>query len=1559
MRTRELLESEIIITSSNNVLQLAMFNSDIISNPNTEPWSCYRVVNLPVGKYTNEELIPVVNTALKSAKSYTSSTHESLASVNHFDGSTEIFNFRVTNEHTIVLDVNYSLTFTDYFNASFCFVYHPRGVHKLPLFSKFCWLKINPGDSILWDYCSDSWRTYFYDTFCINCPFKNQTLTLSKKCNVRYTPNNSPNSSIMDANSSNPGILTIDQGIYEVEDFCNLLNALGSNVKFEKMRNCVHINIINVSSISSNFSNLCNASVSSSGTLDMYFYNQNICYFKIRKYQYEPKYHWNWYTYYTDYSCYLPPISGLGYSELMLDYCELFTNSLSFIRSGLNLNTFEETVENISCTITLDTDYTDPSNSFLYTIRVDAGLCSLLVDTDPVTNNNLYFYKSITLDDTILQNSFYSFFPNIIVCDSWILRQTINLNNVLIPIFNNFNLGVLKSNTPDIVTDKYVKQSLTEGFPLVNTSGSKLQNLFGVSTGDSTSHDYYGQSHLVLNNNSASMSNPSCLYKWGDDMSYLSIRFLGSEPETYFYVFGNECTNISANKTFALTSSNNTIYYDRWDHVGGGNRSSDISITLPTGNYTMVQFLELLKTNGVINYTKSYASGLFTFYIEYTIAIDTSIYSFNSDKSSIQNYYLWNRFFNLEFDYENADPSFPQLFYGWVPCIDYSCTYTSCRNINFVLNYMISVDDVIDNTVYTLDIPCGTWNVPQLIRFISMLPKQHNVNNALSGFDSGYEVYYETYPSEPNNVPFRLYRYRLFGELNRIKFVFLIDDNSILKNIPVFYESDMPMWPMSCVDLLTPVNFKSTIDFDIFCGLRTVTPGVNDIWEIVKKEEIFNASNTNNVVSLLKCYQTNCSNRGVQQLNSYQLTDIQESAKLVNIDYTTVGDPSSGIKNESNYGTYYHILYDNFRQGSSVQSSDSALYYSLRPRTNYKNTSVLRLGALPVSHDNLMGLNLTGVRTIYRQSVFSDNHVTMHDSTVFGDSTMGVANKYTIDGKYTVNLNKFSDAFSNGSLPIYAGTSNTIAPVNNDDQVSGGSTSLSLYTDNPDQFITDLQIFNTRGDINKIICIIEDPDNPGSYTTKTFEIFLWTGTTNNKTLEYTTSYFFDNLGTYNSTNNTIDISFGTSNFNIAYIDDNLYNIDTTPSLDFNSNTKSLLLVKNPKVKNSNIMYTSKNEVVNLDPNDHITVIPGASEIDYLTNTGCYWFMDEPTIINSEGFMNELYINIDPQLVNFVNTGSRLLNDRVYFYNPENIKSVRFLSCAIFNKLGIVVTDSNNSNSIAIDATLYLEDNSLTYDSITSNGYTLYNQCSQTFNSNNSCVFTLDQYIDPYTSNVFYCDKTTELTLIAENYYNNSYYYIDASLFGSEISMPDFNSGAELTYFSKCCVVEYDNGETQMYSQGKTLSGSYNNTPAMLIMHTYDQFININFLGAYNCLKLPHIINKNFTINNNTLSLNPGYYIFEICITFDKTYIKNTKNYANLSLLLYSLNPAINSSILIPKEYIWSTYSYQNSNTNYFTYNLYYHVCIDTATVYTPKIYTVIQGDCVFDVNIRYVIEKVI
>ena len=526
MRTRELLQSEIIITSSNNVLQLAMFNSDIISNPNTEPWTCYRVVNLPVGRYTNEELIPIVNTALKSAKSYTSSTHESLASVNHFDGSTEIFNFRVTNEHTIVLDVNYSLSFTDYFNASFCFVYHPRGVHKLPLFSKFCWLKINPGDSILWDYCSDSWRTYFYDTFCINCPFKNQTLTLSKKCNVRYTSNNSPNSSIMDANSSNPGILTIDQGIYEVEDFCNLLNALGSNVTFEKMRNCVHINVINVSSISSNFSNLCNTSVSSSGTLDMYFYNQNICYSKIRKYQYEPKYQWNWYTYYTDYTCYLPSISGLGYSELMLDYCELFTNSLNFVRTGLDLNTFEETIVEIPCTITLDTDYTDPSSEFLYAIRIDAELCSLLIDTDPVANNNLYFYKSITLDDTILQNSFYSFFPNIIVCDSWILRQTINLNNVLVPIFNNFSKNVLKSNTPDIVTDKYVKQSLTKGFPLVNTSVTKLQNLFSTSTEDSTIHAYYNQSHFVLNYRSVSMSNPSCLYKWGDDMSYLSIRFL-------------------------------------------------------------------------------------------------------------------------------------------------------------------------------------------------------------------------------------------------------------------------------------------------------------------------------------------------------------------------------------------------------------------------------------------------------------------------------------------------------------------------------------------------------------------------------------------------------------------------------------------------------------------------------------------------------------------------------------------------------------------------------------------------------------------------------------------------------------------------------------------------------------------------------------------------------------------------------------------------------------------------------------------------------------------------
>lgn len=1560
MRTQELLQSEIIITSSNNVLQLAMFNSDIIDSPNTEPWSCYRVVELPVGVYTNEELITVVNTALKSAKSYTSSTHESLASVDYFNGSTEIFNFKVTNEHTIVLDVNYSLSFTDYFNASFCFVYHPRGVHKLPLFSKFCWLKLNPGDPILWDYCLDSWRTYFYDTFCINCPFKNQTLTLSKKCNVRYTSNNSPNSSIMDANSSNPGILTIDQGIYEVEDFCNLLNALGSNVTFEKMRNCVHVNIINVSSISSNFSNLCNASVSSSGTLDMYFYNQNICYFKIRKYQYTSAQNQDWYTYYTDYTCYSPPISGLGYSELMLDYCELFTNSLGFIRTGINLNTFEETVENIPCSITLNTGYTDPTSEFLYAINLDAGLCSLLVDTDPVTNNNLYFYKSITLDDTILQNSFYSYFPNIIVCDSFILRQTINLNNVLVPIFNNFHYNVLKSNTPDIVTDKYVKQSLTNGFPLVNISGLKLQNLFGVSTGDSTSHDYYRQSHLVLNTRDVSMSNPSCLYKWGDDMSYLSIRFLGSEPETYFYVFGNDYFNLLTNKSFEVNSSNNKIFYKYQDHVGNST-GSDISITLPTGSYTMVSFLELLKTNGIINYTKNYANGLYTFYIEYSIAIDTGVYSFDYNESTIQNYYLWNRFFNLEFNYEGPDPSFPQLFYGWVPCIDYSCSYTICYNKDFILNYMISIDDVIDNTVYTLEIPCGNWNVPQLIRFISMLPKQHNINNESSGFDTGCEVYYDTYPSEPNNVPFRLYRYRLFSELNRIKFVFLIDDNSILKNIPVFYQSDMPMWPMSCVNLLTPVNFTSTIDFDIFCGLRTIIPGVNDICEIVKKEETFNASNTNNIVSLLKCYQTNCSNRGVQQLNSYPRTDIQESAKLVNIDYSNIGDPSSGVSNESNYSTYYSISNYNFRQGSSFVSSDSSLYYSLRPRTNYKNTSALRLGALPIPHVDLMSLNLTGVRTIDRPAVFSDTQITMYDPTVFEYSTTDETNNYTIDGKYTTYINKFTNAFTNGSSPIYSAGNKTIAPVNNDSQVSGGSTSLSLYTDNPDQFITNLQVFNKRGDINKIICIIEDPDNPGSYTTKTFEIFLWTGTTNNKTLEYTTNYFFDNFGTYNSTNNTIDISFGTSNFNIAYIDNNLYNIDTTPSLDFNSNTKSLLLAKNSKVKNSNILYTNKNEIVNLDTNDYITVIPGADEIDYLTNTGCYWFMDEPMIVvNNTGSTRRLLEAIYPQLVNFVNTGCKVLNDRIYFHNPENIKSVRFLSCAIFNKLGIVVTKESSSNSIAIDATLYLLDNSLTYDPITSSEYSLYNQSSQFFDSTYSCVFTLDQYIDPHTSNVFYCDKTTYLQLIAENYYNKSDYDIDASLLESDFSMPYFNSGAELSYFSKCCVVEYNNGETQLYSQGKTLSGSYNNTPTMLIMHTYDQFINIDFLGAYNCLKLPHIINKNFTINdNNTLSLSPGYYIFEICITFDKTYIKNTKDYANLSLILYSLNPAIKDSNNINKEYIWSNYSYQNSNTNYFTYSLYYHVCIDTVTVYTPKLYAVMQGEYDFNVNIRYVIEKVI
>ena len=105
------------------------------------------------------------------------------------------------------------------------------------------------------------------------------------------------------------------------------------------------------------------------------------------------------------------------------------------------------------------------------------------------------------------------------------------------------------------------------------------------------------------------------------------------------------------------------------------------------------------------------------------------------------------------------------------------------------------------------------------------------------------------------------------------------------------------------------------------------------------------------------------------------------------------------------------------------------------------------------------------------------------------------------------------------------------------------------------------------------------------------------------------------------------------------------------------------------------MYTNKNEIVNLDPNDHITVIPGANEIDYLTNTGCYWFMDEPmTVYNETGNSDFLQIGATTNNnVVFVNKGVRKTDSLICFYRPQNIKSIRLLSCAIFKNLGLTVS----------------------------------------------------------------------------------------------------------------------------------------------------------------------------------------------------------------------------------------------------------------------------------------------
>ena len=762
MKLTELLAQEVVVTSNNNVLSIMLYTSYNQNTPHANINECYKVIEITPGVYTNETLISQINEQFRNAKQYSSDFSRLVTGLTN----SNLIKFYIKKDASLwvyadVYNTNYAII-----PNAFCFVYHINGTHKIPLLSKLPYLTLGRTDPCYWYYCNTLWEIPCYDQFTIAAPFMNQTIQIQQNYNdfeLQVTRENL---------SSNHIVLQVPQKVYTIDEFCETLSAIDYAFNVRHYNDYSQFIFRDVDNISSTFALFSNATVMSK-RISMYFYNNKNTYGSMK---------------FTDNTLglfWIPSMSGVLYSSKVLNHCFLFNEAMKNIYNGSEL---------ISKNITLTPNGTrsNANNDVDITLTTDEDFMFIVhcfnAEDNVFTGERIHF-----TDHFPLKSAFHSFPILTENCINYIGDQHCWIHESATFKF--------------LLNDYYVRSSVpceTYDFPLGETGSSSVSVSCNSEAGSNIGN-------LICNDSSMKQEQ---LYNGVYDMHYQISKFtfyeydennnyfydfLGYHQEVYKSVY-SRTSNLCYNTAFNLTSNNNQLI------IG------EETITIAEGNYRFYQFfIEQLAPVFAESYT-----------IEDSCIIYHNVVNFSED-SSLFNYYWFKRYINIS----ASGASEFRVVYKKYPAYD---RFLKLYNLNLSgpaytkLKYMVSIDSVIDPTVYELTFGHGFYSLRQIVNLLALIPEYHNTTGASSGFSTESTVFTD-YIGIDNSVNDLSYTYfwKLFNSSNRIKIAFIACDNCLLNNMA--FKTEFKLWPEGLP--ISQYFFKNTFTFDYHFGLQSLTSNNN------------------------------------------------------------------------------------------------------------------------------------------------------------------------------------------------------------------------------------------------------------------------------------------------------------------------------------------------------------------------------------------------------------------------------------------------------------------------------------------------------------------------------------------------------------------------------------------------------------------------------------------------------------------------------------------------------------------------------------------------------------